>query len=600
MRITLSHTILRWVKYALSLFLLPFFFVSSQDTPDAVVVSWGVILAAVGICMYREYRQRDITLTKSILWISGILTVLFVVMLSLDGIVKSPFFAGGYLSDRYGAFFCGLFHFWAYVPYLLSIFVSVWLCIYSFLEFFLEEHGVVRQREFNAKKMFPLCFGAITVWSVVSLLSTFPGIWISDDVATVLYYVDNKYWSNWHPFPYLLLVRLCKGIYNSSFSVNAFHTIVWVLLNYYILRLLKDIHVKCMLVYTVLLCVATTPFTYLEVMYKDTIFAMGLLGVTAVLIRILWKKEMTRLDFVTLNGAGLLVTLFRHAGEAAVFVMCLSCGLYFWKNRKVMWRFIATLFIQLGFFVLFYVILFEQFQVSPNAVYVKYGTPMAMVGAAVSDGMTFDEEDQAQLERVMSLEEWGNCYNKYWADSISRSWGTIGDKISVVEQLIQEEDYGSFLIKLNAKILVKNPRLYLRAFFDMNSILWEMGMPDDYDDMSLCQVEQNAGIRYTSLFRVTDLWSRFLEELPITHTLFQRGGFSIFAIVSIMVVLVMKRRWQYLLAIVPIVFHDILLFITIPAQDPRYALPTIECAILLIALLPGLQKLIKPEENTPS
>jgi hypothetical protein len=207
--------------------------------------------------------------------------------------------------------------------------------------------------------------------------------------------------------------------------------------------------------------------------------------------------------------------------------------------------------------------------------------------------MTFETSDQEQLEKVMPLEDWGNCYNKYWADSISRTYGTIGDRINTVDELLQNDNYGSFLIKMNLKILVKNPRLYFRALFDMSSIMWEMGLPIDSDSVMvshLCQVPSTETIRYTSFFKITDTWSRFLDDMPITNALFQRGGFSIFVIVLMMTVFVLKKKWKYLLVIVPIVVNDMLLFITIPAQDPRYVLPTIECAIFILALLPALRR----------
>jgi hypothetical protein len=127
----------------------------------------------------------------------------------------------------------------------------------------------------------------------------------------------------------------------------------------------------------------------------------------------------------------------------------------------------------------------------------------------------------------------------------------------------------------------------------MSSILWEMGKPIDSDAIMvspLCQVPASEDIRYTSFFGITDTWSRFLNDMPLTNALFQRGGFSIFAIVMVMTILVLKKKWKYLLVIVPIVVTDMLLFITIPAQDPRYALPTIECAIFLLALFPVLRK----------
>lgn len=594
----------RILKYILGIVLFPFFFVNKGDTPEAVLCSWAVIFIAMCLCIYWDFKDIKFTVTKQLLKITIPVTLLFLIMLSFDGIVRSPFFSFKYW-EAYPSVFRPAILFWAYALYLPAVGISAWIIIHTFFEIMENRHTMaaagkpcVVLNESQVKKLFWLCMGIITALSLISLLSAFPGIWVEGDVATVMYYVENE-WSDWHPFPYILLVWLGNKIFHSTFAINVFQTIAWLFLQYYILSVLKRIRIRCMLIYTVILCIAAIPFTYLAVMFKDTLFSMGVLGITVALFQIVRKREISKADFWALNISALFVTLFRHAGVAITIMMCLSCIVFFWKKRKLLIRFAVTLGIQLGFFILFSVVLFQYFHVTENPAHIKYGTPMAMIGAAVQDGMKFDEEDLAQLEKVMPLEEWGNCYDKYWADSISRWWGDIGLRIDTVEKLLQEEDYGKFLIKMNAKILAKNPILYFRAFFDMNSILWEIGKPSDYDDTlvgPICQVEPNGLIRYTAFHNFTDPWWRSGEEMSVTHSLFQRSGFSLFTIFAVILIFFRKKKGAFCIPFIPVIFHNMLLFITIPAQDPRYALPAVECALFVAALLPALKMMTKKTE----
>lgn len=586
----------RILKYILGVILFPFFFVNKRDVPGAVVCSWFLVLIALCLCIYRDFKKDGPAVTKRSLRVSIPITILFLAMLSFEGIIKSPFFSVKYW-EGHAALFRGAILFWAYALYLPAVCISAWIVIHTFFEALekgrAEAAGGTRYilNETQAKQLFRLCMGIITVLSLISVFSAFPGIWIEGDAGTVFRWAQNEEWSDWHPFPYLLFVWLGNKLFHSGFAINVFQTVVWLFLQYYILFVLKSVRIRCMLIYTVILCIASTPFTYLAVMYKDTLFSMGVLGITAALFRIIRNREMSNVDLLVLNVSALQVTLFRHAGQAVAILMCLSCMAFFWKNRKLLVRFAVTLGVQLGFYLLFGVILFQQFQVEKNPAYIKYGTPMAMIGAAVQDGMEFDDEDEEQLRKVMPVRKWGECYDKYWADSISRSYGSIGGQIDIVEKLIREENYGSFLIKMNAKILAKNPKLYLRAFFDMNSILWEIGTPSDCSDMALCQVGENEQIRYTAFHNFTDRWWRFGAEMTVTHSLFQRGGVSLFIMVMFIVMLFRKKQMAFSIPLIPVIFHNLLLFITVPAQDPRYALPAIECAVFVAALLPAVRML---------
>ena len=94
-------------------------------------------------------------------------------------------------------------------------------------------------------------------------------------------------------------------------------------------------------------------------------------------------------------------------------------------------------------------------------------------------------------------------------------------------------------------------------------------------------MNENGQIRYTAFHRFTNLWWQFGEELSVTHALFQRAGASLFTIFAILLVLFRKKRGALFFACIPVILHNVLLFVTIPAQDPRYALPAMFMLIVL-------------------
>lgn len=110
----------------------------------------------------------------------------------------------------------------------------------------------------------------------------------------------------------------------------------------------------------------------------------------------------------------------------------------------------------------------------PNEDYVKYTIPVAMAGAVASKE-DLPEKDIETLEQIIPIEKWRDYYDKYYADSLSRTWGSIGENALK----LRDKDFQREIILLNAKFLIKYPITYLTAYFDMTSIVWEMGTPSD-------------------------------------------------------------------------------------------------------------------------
>lgn len=437
------------------------------------------------------------------------------------------------------------------------------------------------------KRKILLCKCAIVIETLLYLISSYEGIWLSGDVANVYGSVLSNSWSAWNTIGYSLFVKLCALIYESHFTVNVLQSFLWIVINFYIIDLFSKQKSKCVYLYTILMCLASSPFLYLEEMIKDTVFSIGVLALTALIYKIIKIGPFSKGEMVLFLFYPLFPLLCRHGGIMPVIGTLLILLLYFRKKKNIKatrqiligitWFLSVYLFVNVG--------LTQILNIEKNPTYVKYSTPLSMIGAAVSQGVEFADSDIEILERIMPIEDWANCYNRYWADDISRTWGKIGHE--AIERLSYEIDnnsYGIELLKLNFKLLVNHPYIYLKAFFDMNSIVWEIARPEGATTYFVAMVPESDSVRYSAAYQLTSVWTQFLDNFSLTRATFTRGGVSTFIIVFC-AFLMLKLKNGTLFCILPIVIINLMLLITIPAQDTRYVLPSIECAILLISIV---------------
>ena len=127
-----------------------------------------------------------------------------------------------------------------------------------------------------------------------------------------------------------------------------------------------------------------------------------------------------------------MVCTIRHMGNVIVLITLLALLLYEWKSkytdtkkRKKQLLFLLGVSILIPVFLI-NILGSHVLHMVPNEEYVKYSVPVSMAGAVASKE-TLDAEDIAVLEEIMPLEKWQSCYDKYYADSLSRTWGAIGD-----------------------------------------------------------------------------------------------------------------------------------------------------------------------------
>lgn len=568
-----------WVIRIAGILILMGFLVQDRQSVNASVL---VACAVLAVSLLINARGEKSGSAKNSA-IAGALSLLFVLQISLSEMYVAPCLAtSGVLLKIFLA---------------VGIFANVFLALRTILKKTLamvladgaaqKEKTTIASHQERKRNNVVLCKCVIVAESVLFLISTYPGIWLQADAAGVYGAAVNNVWDAWHTIGYVWFVRLCTLVYNSPYTVNVVQTFFWVILNFYILDILEKINKRNAILYTILLCCSIFPFLYLEILAKDTVFSMGLLAITAVLYKVLETETVTGKDVLCLTTIPVFSLLCRHGGELVVLVSCAATLVYFLvrhqkqQAKKILIALLWLLFV----YLLVNVILTNALSVTKNPSYVKYSTPMAMVGAAVAQDVEFSEEDTAILERIMPLEQWGECYNRYWSDDIARDWGKIGpDAVGRLREEVDNNGFGGELLRINAELLVQHPVIYLRAFFDMNSILWEFGTPQGASLMSVAMVNEDEQIRYSAAYTITRTLAQFLDSYPLTRAVMIRGGVPLFLILFCAVILGIRKK-ALLISFLPIALVELMLAFTVPVQDPRYILPAIECAILFVSIV---------------
>ena len=169
----------------------------------------------------------------------------------------------------------------------------------------------------------------IILLTFACLFSTYPGIYMQDDVISVWEEVTENHLFDWHPIGYELFCKVCFYIYKSPFTVNVVQSLAWLLLNYEILKFLSEIQPngKAARIYTAASIFVFTPFLYLQVMMKDIVYSICLVAFTLQLFILLTKKT-GRKTYILLVLSGLGTALFRHAQMIPVMVTLLILLLF--------------------------------------------------------------------------------------------------------------------------------------------------------------------------------------------------------------------------------------------------------------------------------
>ena len=568
---------------------LPFFCFKAGSLPDAYFVALFILIAN-GIYFLTQIETqkesgffKSIQIDKRYTIFATVLTVLFLMMLSSTQLITGFTIAISAVNNRLLklALLCD-----AILFYICLIIADYFLNIRA-----IQKALCPKRKISGINKTKLVCQIIITVVSLLCILSTYPGAYMQDDVTKVWYDVSTNHFDDWHTIGFELFVYLGYLLFKTPYAVIVLQTIIGIWVNWKIISYIdrKDSTHRGIIFYTVVSCLIFTPYAYYQIMMKDIIYSICLVGFVLSILRLMDGENSCGVFILAfLSGEG--VCLFRHAQIIVFGITAIVICIKLFREGKNEFR---KWLVMVSCVVVVYVTIVPIYtysmdsHVAKNPKYVSYTVPIGMIGAAIANGIEMDESDREVLEEVMPIEDWKRCYYEYNLDEISRPWGRIGpEKCMVLQEKIEHEGMGKRIIVMNAKLLFAHPIQYLTSFFKANNIVWEIAKPGDIStEWGLAVLPQNPDkIYYGIPWEITNGFVQSGKYIPGYRSFALRGGIYLYIIIYCIAILYIKGKKSHIVACIPILIASALLLISLPGGHTRYILPLIQNALIFFPI----------------
>ncbi len=564
-----------------------------------------------------------------------VFTALYFVFLSIPNLFNAPLFSEGGLSVIWWQYRWQrlIYLVWNWTGFFIGYLLSVYGCFYYAFHRALnneistegEPLALAPDKSLTKIKwlrLYPAILPLALICICLIYAST-PSLFIGD-APSVWYGVRDSLWSQWHTAGYMLFVKLCTLLWNNQRMVTLVQMVCCIYIhNYGLTRLINaGASRRACYGYILLAIISFVPLYFLQAIIKDVVFALALTAFGMGVLRMATEPQKPKpYEWLFLGFFGLCTCLFRHAGVLPVAAGLIGLAIYFIVKRSK--RFVGCLVtgacVALCSLAIVNVLANRVMGFEQNPGYIAFSAPMTMIGAVAASDEPIDAADLEVMERIMPREKWAQCYSPYFADSISRPYGAIGEDIYRLEA----QNLGGELIHLNARFLFTHTKTYVKAFFDLNSLMWELATPADgyvrsylgYPVTSISdfvtqqgygedgityiskELKQAEDTTFTGLAPLVNRYAELLYGWPVTRCLFWRGGFANLAMLFAAVLLIKKRRANGLLALLPIGAATLGMLFSVPAQEVRYVFANLLWATFYLAYGLGAKPLFEKEQT---
>ena len=572
-----KHVICKILKYIFIAWII--IILSTPEQYAARAYMFAMIPFAAASAMIFNGAYEKCKFDKNLSLISVVLTILFLLQLTVFEIYAK------FTSDN--AFIKVIFC----IVFTAFLAIALYILLYTVLSYATGEKNIQEQK---LKKIKYIGLYYITIpivcVSVAYLLGSYTIVEkLNADPAGVWSASAESNWDEWHTIGYLLFTRIFSMNSTNINIIFVFQCIFWIYIcNYAIDILYRRFHSKkiCM-IYSLITAIIFSPAIYNGFLIKDVIYCMCLLLFVLSFIDALDRKELTLKLAVQIALSGFGVSIFRHAGWVSIFAVLIAWCVYKFIKKQKFTRVLAiALVVVCASIFVNNVVSRNILHATENPAYVKYSVPMYMIGAVANKVEDIPKKDVEVMEQVIPLQQWReySASNRYWADTLSRTWGGVGNNI----EKLNDPKIGRDIIMLNLKWLFKYPQKYISSAFDITSILWETSRPaDGYEWPPITDEAFNKTVSTVLMRNFSDTSS----GNALLNPFYWRGGLWLFMLILSIVILIIKKLYKYLFAVAVPAIAILLLFISVPSQDPRFILFLIECVpfILIFSLFSSKQ-----------
>ena len=183
-------------------------------------VMYASLLPLIGAAVLLPYYSKLSALTPKMYCASGILTVIYFLMLSIFQLFATNRFQSMSTVGQ--------------CAYTAALIVCMYYCMLHIVQMSIQKKSDDTDLK-KQKRTFWFCFAAVAFVTILCVIATDQGVWISDDVGTVDIAVTNEAWNDWHTVGYQMLVWLCYQVVPNPGSVVFLNGLLWIILNYFIL-----------------------------------------------------------------------------------------------------------------------------------------------------------------------------------------------------------------------------------------------------------------------------------------------------------------------------------------------------------------------------
>lgn len=427
------------------------------------------------------------------------------------------------------------------------------------------------------------------------LLAYWPGL-IFGDTLTSLNQIFGAPLSNHHPVVFTLTIKLCIQIASifglSRTSGIALYTILQmafmaICLGYLAVWFIERLGIQKQFVWLMVAIFGISPYiaTYSIALWKDPVFSCSICIICVILADAVLAREIAVSQFqkIALCLLSLTAMLFRNNGVYIVLalVLLLAATSIVSLVRKQSFGNVSILLplcISLAAYLVISGPVYSALHVIPTEKVESLGIPLNQMARVAALNGDMSDSDRTYMDSLLPLEQYKDKYRPTLTDDLKWDPEFNSEPLS--------KNFWSHWISM----MIRNPKVYFEAWEMQTFGYWTINVPaaTQYTANIHTGVPRNVNLEYGIGYDITSKNLLSLDSvrnaLPLSSYSIS-GGFVFWILIIACTILILNKKWQWILPILPLLLLYGTLFIASPIWYwPRYIF-TAQLALPVVIVL---------------
>ena len=453
--------------------------------------------------------------------------------------------------------------------YVTLLFTELTIDRYRNSQHVSKENNCKNKRNTAFAFLFPFVFSCLVNLSYL-FFSAYPGNLSPDSISQIRQIITNEY-SNHHPFWHTMLIKIFIDVGTYLFhDINAavalysvFQVLLMAFIFAFMIMTLYEARIPNKVLAVISLFVVFSPYhiIYSVTMWKDIVFGGAVAAFLTFLFRIINDIGNKNCNFFGMFIFGLGFCLWRSNGFFAFSVTFIIFSFTLFRNHNKVIICMAT--VMFFSYILKYPVI-QALNVKQPDIAEFFSIPEQQIARVIVENGNLTKTEVTLLSRVVDIERVKAEYRPWISDPIKEIMREKG-----LEYLsLHKTDY----LKLWINVGIRNPKMYISAWIDQTKGYWNGGyrywiwFQSIFDnEFGITRISHQGSINslFTSLFDMYYI-SSYSE-------IFKSIGFTVWLTAMVLVIGIIRRNKNCILAIPGLVIILSLLISTPVYSEFRYA-----------------------------